>query len=478
MLLKIIKLIILLCLFPISGITQIAYQPISNKAFSVGSYGRVGVDWSFVNGGSIGRRLNLNNMGSIGGRMEEQDYLEVAPVLHFKPFKAEDKTEINVQLRFSLYSKSLSLFGNSSTSSLGGLTLSIPEIFAEARNINGSGVNVWAGSRLYRGPDVHIADHFYFNDHSGQGFGIEFKNSRFSTIFVSSTDTTSTLPPYFYLNIATGTPGVALRQRVVFNYEQDIILTEKNMLTFLGEIHRMAGNDNGLEATPYANDSNIILNYPTDYGYVLGLRLSSDIGSKESKQYNKLAVRYGMGLANGGDGGVSRTFQTFGAPDLENLNYNGAYSLSIVDEIFLNISESNFLNSYIIYTKSKGAADSENKAMTYLGQEVFNRKQDFTIGFRNTHIFSDKFHLISEVHFSHRKDGTEDPYAMQKISIAPTLVPTGEKSSWARPQIRFVTSVAHYNDAAKNNLYSPYLSYTGPKSWGYYFGVKAEWWIW
>ena len=284
MLLKIIKLIILLCLFPISGITQIAYQPISNKAFSVGSYGRVGVDWSFVNGGSIGRRLNLNNMGSIGGRMEEQDYLEVAPVLHFKPFKAEDKTEINVQLRFSLYSKSLSLFGNSSTSSLGGLTLSIPEIFAEARNINGSGVNVWAGSRLYRGPDVHIADHFYFNDHSGQGFGIEFKNSRFSTIFVSSTDTTSTLPPYFYLNIATGTPGVSLRQRVVFNYEQDIILTEKNMLTFLGEIHRMAGNDNGLEATPYANDSNIILNYPTDYGYVLGLRLSSDIGSKESKK--------------------------------------------------------------------------------------------------------------------------------------------------------------------------------------------------
>lgn len=478
MLHKITKLIILISLIPLAGMSQIAYQPITNKGFSIGSYGRVGVDWSFVNGGSIGRRLNLNNMGSIGGRMEEQDYLEVAPVYHFKPFKNDDATEINVQLRFSMYNRSLSLFGNSSTSSYGGLTIAIPEIFAEARNINNSGVNVWVGSRLYRGPDLHIADHFYFNDHSGQGFGVEYKQSRFSTIFVASTDTSSTLPPYFYLNIATGTPSLALRQRIVFNYEHDINLSESNLLTFLGEFHRMGGAESDLQITPYENDSNVILNYPSDFGYVFGVRLSTDIGAKESKQYNKLAIRYGARLANGGDGGMSKTFYTFGAPDLDKMNFDGAYSLSIVDEIFLNLSETSFLNSYIIYTKSKGAAKTDGKALTYLGQEVYNSKQDFTFGMRNTKVFSDKFQLLSEIHFSHRKDGTDDPYAMQKISIAPTLVPTGEKSSWARPQLRFVTSVAHYNEAAKNSMYSPYLSYTGPKDWGYYFGVKAEWWIW
>ena len=76
--------------------SQIAYTPITNKKVSIGSYGRVGVDWSFVNGGSIGRRLNLNNMGSIGGRLEEQDYLEVAPTFNFSP-KEGDETVINVR---------------------------------------------------------------------------------------------------------------------------------------------------------------------------------------------------------------------------------------------------------------------------------------------------------------------------------------------------------------------------------------------
>ena len=478
MLIKKLKTIfVFILLGPAVMQAQMAYQPITNKNLTIGSYGRVGVDWSFVNGGSIGRRLNLNNMGSIGGRMEEQDYLEIAPQLQFKPFKVDDETRINVQMRFALYNRSLSLFGNSSTTSLGGLTLAIPEIFAEARNINGSGVNVWVGSRLYRGPDVHIADHFYFNDHSGQGFGVEFVNTRISTIFVASTDTSSTLPPYFYLNIATGTPSLALRQKLVINFEQDLKISDNNMLSLLGEFHRMAGNEGELTPTPYENDS-IILNYPTDYGLVFGARLSTDIGAKGSGQFNKLAVRYGARLANGGDGGMSKTFYTYGAPNLDELNFKGAYSLSIVDEIFLNLSEKNALNCYAIFTKSKGAADSDNKALTYLAQEVYNRKHDLTLGVRNTHFFADKFQLLSELHYSMRKDGTDDTYGMTKFSLSPTLVPTGERSAWARPQLRFVFSLAHYNEAAKNGMYSPYLSYTGPKDWGYYFGVKAEWWIW
>ena len=294
---------------------QISYQNVSNKKVSIGSYGRVGVDWSFVNGGSIGRRLNLNNMGSIGGRLEEQDYLEIAPAFHFKP-KEGSETSINAQVRFSLYSNSLSLFGNSSTSSLGGLTLAVPEIFVEARNINGKDLTLWVGSRLYRGPDVHIADHFYFNDHSGQGFGIEYKKTRFATTFVSSTDTTSTVPPYFYLNIKTGTESAALRQRTVFLAEQDFDIDDNNKITLLGEYHRMADADSELEAENLPEDENdIITNFPSDKGFVLGLRHNHTFSKMKSGSFNDFTIRYGSGIANGGDGGVSRTSATFGAPD-------------------------------------------------------------------------------------------------------------------------------------------------------------------
>lgn len=456
-----------------SSYSQIAYDHITNKNISFGSYGRVGVDWSFDDGRTIGRRLNLNNMGSIGGRMEEQDYLEFAPSFLFNPKKG-DSTIINVQVRFSVYSNSLSTFGNSSTSSLGGLTIAIPEIFVQARNILGKGLNIWIGSRLYRGPDVHIADHFYFNDHSGQGFGIEYKNTRFASIFVASTDTTSTVPPYFYLNIKTGTPSTALRQRTVAVIEHDVNINEDNTLTLLGEYHRMPDGDEEVEIDSIEQ----IVNFPSDDGYVLGIRHHVKLKKLLDGSFNDFTIRYGTGIANGGDGGLSKTWLTYGAPDTISLSFKNAYSLAIVNHTVLNISNKHTLNPYLIFTMSKGAADSDHKSNTYFGKEVFNKKVDFTFGIRDEIYFTDFFHLLTEFHYSQRKDGQNPLASMFKISVSPTFVPTGKRDTWARPHLRFVSSFARYNDYAMNSLYSPYLEFTGSKRWGTYFGIKAEWWIW
>ena len=452
---------------------QISYQISTNKKVSIGSYGRAGVDWSFENEGSIGRRLNLNNMGSIGGRLEEQDYLEVAPNFHFSP-KEGDSTMIYAQVRLSVYSKGVASFANSTSSSIGGLDFSFPEMFVEARNIKGTGVSIWAGSRLYRGPDVHIADHFYFNDHSGAGFGVEFKKTRLSAVFVESTDTTSTVPPYFYLNIRTGTPSAALRQRVVFIAEQDLDINESNRVTLLGEFHRMADADGKVEVDSIAD----MLNFPSDYGFVLGVKHEHDFKKLRKGSFNHFSLRYGSGIANGGDGGLSKTWLTFGAPDTIAKNFRKAYSVALVNHTLLNISDRYTLNGYVIFTNSKGAADTNHMSKTFFGKEVFNRKFDFTVGVRNQHYLSDYFHLLTEVHYSQRKDGVNPWASMLKFSVAPVYVPTGSRDTWARPHIRFVASAARYNDYAMESLYSPYLEFTGSKRWGYYFGVKVEWWVW
>lgn len=449
---------------------QIAYQRPTYKNFYIGSYGRIGADWSFVNEGSIGRRLNLNNMGSIGGRMEEQDYLELATGIDFSPLVKGDSMNVTVNTRFALWSNSLSLFGNSTTSSQGGLTFAIPELYVEATGVGKKDqVNLWIGSRLYRGADIHIADHFYFNDHSGQGFGVELKSTRFAALFVASTDTSSTVPPYFYLNIKTGTPALALRQRTVLVVEQDLPLSQGSRLTLLGEYHRM-GN-------PDATDTVPDLAYPGDRGYVLGARVNKSLPKFLAGSYNDFAIRYGRGIANGGDGGVSRTWLTFGAPDLASQSFRNAYSWSLVNHVLLNLSERFSLNGYLIYNQSKGAADSDDRAETFFEKEVFNRKEDFTIGSRGTWYISDNFHLLSELHYSQRRDGEQPLYAMGKFSIAPTLSTSGERSVWARPHLRFVFSLARYNENASESLYSPYLQFVGPERWGYYMGVKAEWWI-
>lgn len=452
---------------------QIMYQNVSNKNIAIGSYGRAGVDWSFENGGSIGRRLNLNNMGSIGGRMEEQDYLELAPSFRFNP-KQGDSTLIYAQMRLAVYSTSLSSFGNSTTNSLGGLEMALPEMYVEARDIGGKELSMWVGARLYRGPDVHIADHFYFNDHSGQGFGIEIKKTRLATLFVASTDTTATVPPFFYLNIKTGTPSAALRQRGVLVAEQDVKLNFNNSLTFLGEFHRMADADSDLEIDSIDQK----LNFPSDHGFVLGVKHLHDFKDKLPGSFNHLAIRYGSGIANGGDGGVSKTWLTYGAPDTLSQSFKGAYSLSFVNHLLINFSKKYTLNGYVIITNSKGAADTNHMSKTYFGREVFNRKLDFTLGARNEHYINDYFHLLTELHYSQRKDGTNPLASTFKVTVAPIFVPTGQRDTWARPQLRFVTSVARYNDYAMESLYSPYLQFVGEKRWGYYFGVKAEWWVW
>ena len=117
---------------------------ISNKRFSLGSYGRAGI----ARADKVGypRSLNLNGMGSIGGRMEEGDYFELAAALHFAPVSgASDTTNINVQARFSFYTTQGQIIGNVTSNSYGGITVALPELFAEARNIMGSPWSVWVG---------------------------------------------------------------------------------------------------------------------------------------------------------------------------------------------------------------------------------------------------------------------------------------------------------------------------------------------
>ena len=92
--------------------TTVAQQPVTtNKHFSFGTYGRVGI----ARGDSVlyPRSLNLNGMGSIGGRMEEADYLELATAFHFKPVNGNsDTTDINVQARLAFYTTQGQLIGN------------------------------------------------------------------------------------------------------------------------------------------------------------------------------------------------------------------------------------------------------------------------------------------------------------------------------------------------------------------------------
>ena len=312
-------------LFTLQSMAQPQADVISNKKFSIGTYGRVGIAYGLGIEGNYPRSLNLNGMGSIGGRFEEGDYFELATALHFTPTNSsKDTTQVNVQTRLAFYTTQGQIIGNVTSKSIGGITAAIPELFVEAKNINGSPWTIWVGARLLRGDDIHIIDHFYFNDHSAQGFGVTYKNTQFALLFPGNIDTTSAIPPYFYLNIVNGTPLLGLRNRTVAVVEHNMPL-EKGYLQLLGEFHRLAGGESTDTVSQY--------NYPSANGWVVGAKYQSPLNTILPGSFNAFSIRYGAGIANGGDGGASKTFLTYGGPNLATQNFKQAWSLAITETI-------------------------------------------------------------------------------------------------------------------------------------------------
>nr|WP_314499286.1 carbohydrate porin [uncultured Chryseobacterium sp.] len=453
-----------------AGSTFFAQIVITNKDFSMGTTGRIGAGYSPNADGRTGRQLNLNNQGSLGGRLDQGDYVDFLPAFHFTPVMKGDstkKTKIDMQARLSFYSGGTFL-GNVDSKSNKGMIIALPEAFVEARNLMGSDWDVWAGSRWLRYDDVHIADYFYFDDHSATGWGLRHKNTRFSMFFPAAIDTAATnSSPYSYTNVISGTKSLIYRQREVMILEQVIPFKNKaHQLKLLAEFH-------------YVDKSgkNSVEQYPSDQGWVLGAKLNSVLKTKIPGSFNQISLRYGSGIANGGDAGNTQTWRTYGAPDELSKTYRGAYSLTAVEHILLNLSEKWSVNAYAIYTQSKGGAQNNDQAMDYYQREIFNRKSEFNTGVRATYYLNDWFHILSELHYAQRKDGTQDPSSMVKFALAPTIVPTGERSVWGRPHIRLIAEVSRYNDHALFTLYSPFLQQSGGKRFGTYLGVRTEWWI-
>jgi maltoporin len=366
-------------------------------------------------------------------------------------------------MRLGMYSANGQFVGNVSSRSNDGLTFILPEAFVEARNIMGSKWSAWAGARFRRYDDIHISDYFYFDDHSAQGFGVRYKNTELTMLMPASADSPNVYPYNYEITVA-GATNPAIRQRMVWIGEHSIPFKNTSILKLLGEFHYVSPNSKSASKV-----------YPADNGWVIGAKYNNSFKTKLPGSFNQLSARYGVGIANGGDNGNTFTWATYGAPDAEG-KYTNAYSFTMVEHFLLNLSQKFSINGYGVYTKSKGGSASTNTDEYFNGNQLYNQKTDFVIGFRSFFYVTKWLHLIEEVHYAVRKDGDNPDAAMWKFTFAPTIVPLGKKDPWSRPHIRLVCTAAHYNDYARDHNYSSYLQ-INQKSWGTFIGVKTEWWL-
>jgi maltoporin len=422
-------------------------------------YGRIGFGFSRFGQTAAGAYMNLGDRRAIGGRLEEGDYLE--PGLRYHILKGgPDETQVDLVMDFELFSADGSVLSDLSNDYK---TLSfVPEqIYLQAHNVlQIKDLDIWIGGRLYRKNDIHIADYFYFNNLPAEGLGVMYKGLDAAVLIQTGSS------PFYTADLGqggalpTGVTAAAKRLRTILVAEYQYPIWERtSYVQGLGEFHVVGkSRDEVVEAPNGVN--------PTDTGLVAGVKLHLDFGND---MFNDTALRYGTGIANGAASGRS-TFDTFGLADVDG-KYSGAYGVEFVDHFLVNFEKDLSINGYTTLNYDHGSTN------TVAGAAGNNKRVDFAVGARPVWYFTDQLRLLTEATFQGRKDDNLKMGTALKLSVAPTIAPTAKKGDfWARPELRLIYTFGYYNQAAMDQLMSPFLKTVGPTQYAHFIGTRAEWW--
>jgi maltoporin len=423
-------------------------------------YGRMGVAWTLRGQFIQGATMNLTTERALGGRFEEGDYLEPTITAHIlkKDKDKPDDTYIDFVFTPAMFARNgsfLGFFSNPTDT----LRIELFQAYVEAGNVFIPDLIFWGGARFYRGSDVHIADYFYFNDLSSQGGGVKYKGAELAYLLHSAPGS----PLYDVDPDPTDNVPAVKRQRsmITAQYTHGFGAKGSNVQG-LGEVHLLpsARAQDGTELAPF------------EHGLVIGAKLHLDFGDG---WFNDVSVRYGSRIANGSWGG-SRTFQTFG-PGEPNGQFDGAYGLEVVDHFLLNLSSLFTINGYGALNLSKSAVGPGDITPAAAAAGTSYRTLNWAAGVRGFLYAHDQFHMIAEATYQGRKDGDDPMGTAVKLSVVPTIVPTGEKSAWGRPHFRAIYTAGFYNQNAVDAAMSPYLRAVGPRRVAHYIGARTEWWF-
>jgi maltoporin len=431
-------------------------------------YGRMGIGWTPSGQVVAGKYMNLGAHKAIGGRLEEGDYLEPGIRYHIKKAQAEGDTTVDLVTDFEIFSLNGAIVSDLANGDINDIRIMPLQAYIEAKNVLSPGLTLWIGSNLYRKNDIHICDYFYFNSLPGQGVGAYYGGLDVAVLTQTgassffATDLNAGMP-------APAAPAIVQRQRTMFIGQYKVPFGPgTTYVQGLGEFHVVPrSGDTERDAPPSVN--------PADYGAVGGVKVHLDLGDGN---FSDASARYGNRIANGAESGGS-TYQTFGQPSTDG-SYRGGYGIELVEHFQWNVDKLVSINGYATAHYSRGSTSyvpPPDPADPSAVLAVPNTRLDYSFGARPTFYLSDQLHLITEGTFQARKDEGRATGTAIKLSVAPAIVPTGERSNWARPEMRLIYTLGLYNQAAVDQRMSPYTQTMGPSKVAHFLGVRTEWWF-
>jgi len=431
-------------------------------------YGRMGIAWGPSGQVVAGKYMNLGDHKAIGGRLEEGDYLEPGIRYHIKKAQKDGDTTVDLVTDFEIFSLNGAIISDLANGDISDIKIMPLQAYIEAKNVLSPGLTLWIGSNLYRKNDIHICDYFYFNSLPGQGVGAYYGG--LDVAVLTQTGASS----FFATDLNAGmpapvTPAIVQRERTMFIGQYKVPFgAGTTYVQGLGEFHVVPRSGDAKRDAP----DNV---NPADYGAVGGVKLHLDLGGGV---FSDASARIGNRIANGAESGGS-TYQTFGQPSIDG-SYRGAYGVELVEHFQWNVGDMVSVNGYATAHYSRGSTSYVPPQDTMDPSAVLavpNTRLDYSFGARPTFYLSDQLHLITEGTFQARKDEGRATGTAVKLSVAPTVVPTGERSNWARPEMRLIYTLGLYNQAAVDQRMSPWLQTMGPSKIAHFLGVRTEWWF-
>jgi len=419
--------------------------------FQFGSYGRVSIG-SDLQGGT-GRQVRLV---AHPPRLLEAPYAEID--LAYTHRVQATGTHFHTQCTLALGEKLFHFSGDFEAD------IAVRNLYLQVSNIFIEGLNLWAGSRMYRGDDIYLLDFWPLDEQNTVGGGAAYT---FGSTNLRLHVGLNRLDDYFQTQMIV-VPGEEFGTREVLFMDR-----QRAVVTLRGEHAFSLGDSLGIKAVLYGEGHSLAPGtrrteddreekLPADYGWLIGAEASL-YGFAENSHAN-LFLRYARGLAAYDEMAIPTDFdadkRAAGASELLmglSANYEIQQTVGLL------------LGGYCRYFK-----DADPK--------VYDRDDAWELGlaFRPAWFVTEHFHLLAEANLQYlRPNGLspesnrqEAPLAFE-VGIMPSI--SLGKGSYARPQLRLIYALTLLNDAALHT-FAP-EDPQRDRSVRHYLGIGVEWWF-
>jgi maltoporin len=422
----------------------------------LGSYGRIqaSTDLSGGEGDAV-------DVVSHGTRLEKDPYLEL-DVVFSQELEGADRTALfEVVVTPALSGEVFHYDGEWDAD------LALRNLYAEASGFAAAPLSAWAGSRMYRGDDVHLLDFWPLDELNTVGGGLMLQPTGWDLRLQAGLNRLTAdewqvqraeVPDES--GVGTETVLTMDRQRLVSSAQAARLLGFGDSNTFrikaYGEIQALPGS------TRVEDDWESELELPPDFGSVLGAQLSTWGWAHDS--FAHLFVRYATGLSAFGDLTVPS--------DGMDLDYSVREAREF--QVALSGNHENDRMGILVGGYIRRFMDADG-----VSTDVDDRWEG-AIALRPTLFINDFSSLGVELSQQVlRPDGlnphsrSHDVPMVTKLAVLPAL--QLGKGSLARPQIRAQYILTYLNDDAR--LWFDTRDERHRSNVQHFLGVGAEWWL-